>query len=100
LSCLFFSFQNKYIGNPQAVGQRPITYFRQVLALTDLGDYGLDHPEVNTMFPVDVVKRARNIREILAGSGTGAYTGSQGALGFRKDVAEFLEKRDGHPACE
>ncbi|OEU15189.1 hypothetical protein FRACYDRAFT_226038 [Fragilariopsis cylindrus CCMP1102] len=86
------------IGNPQAVGQRPITYFRQVLALTDLGDYGLDHPEVNTMFPVDVVERARKIREILGDSGTGAYTGSQGALGFRKDVAEFLEKRDGHPA--
>jgi len=86
------------IGNPQAVGQRPITYFRQVLALTDLGEYGIDHPQVYSMFPIDVVKRAKKIREILEGSGSGAYTGSQGSLGFRKDVAEFIEKRDGHPA--
>lgn len=88
------------IGNPQAVGQKAITYFRQVLALTDMGDYGIEHPDVLSMFPADVVKRAITVRDILGGSGTGAYTGSQGALGFRKDVAKFIEKRDGHPACK
>lgn len=90
------------IGNPQAVGQHPITYFRQVLALSDLpADCGVDHPEVEKMFPKDVVVRAREIREILggnAGGSTGAYTGSQGALGFRRDVARFIEERDGHPS--
>jgi len=85
------------IGNPQAVGQAPITFFRQVLALTDLGEYGINHPDVRSMFPADVVTRTKEALETL-GSGTGAYTGSQGALGFRKDVAKFIEERDGHPA--
>ena len=90
------------IGNPQAVGQNPITFYRQVMALADLpAAYGVDHPEVEKMFPSDVVKRARQVREYLGGADggtTGAYTGSQGALGFRKDVAKFIEERDGHPA--
>lgn len=51
------------------------------------------------MFPADVVTRARKILEILDGVGTGAYTGSQGTLGFRKEVATFIQERDGgHPA--
>lgn len=91
------------IGNPQAVGQNPITFYRQVMALADLpAAYGVDHPEVAKMFPSDVIKRARQIHEHLGGADgsgtTGAYTGSQGALGFRRDVARFIEERDGHPA--
>jgi alanine transaminase len=87
------------IGNPQAVGQPPITFFRQVIALADLpAEYGVDHPLVNSMFPADVISRAKIIRETLGGAGTGAYTGSHGALGFRKDVANFIQERDGHPA--
>lgn len=58
----------------------------------------MDHPEVFSMFPSDVVERVRSIRDTLGGVGTGAYTGSQGALGFRKDVATAIAKRDGHPA--
>jgi len=87
------------IGNPHQVGQEPITYYRQVLALCDLpAEYGVDHPEVSRMFPGDVIKRAREMRELVGPSGTGAYTQSQGILGFRKHVAEFIEKRDGYPA--
>lgn len=29
---------------------------------------------------------------------TGAYTGSVGVVEFRKDVAKFIEERDGYPA--
>lgn len=87
------------VGNPHSVGQQPITFFRQVASLTDLGDDGIYHPDVLRMFPTDVVERAKTIQRVLEGSGTGAYTGSQGALGFRKDVARFIEERDeGHPA--
>ncbi|VEU45311.1 unnamed protein product [Pseudo-nitzschia multistriata] len=87
------------IGNPHSVGQQPITFFRQVLALTDLNEAdGIHHPNVGRMFPADVIERAKSIRRMLDGSGTGAYTGSQGALGFRKDVSKFIEDRDGHPA--
>ncbi len=87
------------IGNPQSVGQNPITYYRQVLALCDLpAEVGVDHPDVHSLFPADVVQRAREMREAIGPAGTGAYSGSQGVLQFRKDVAAFIEQRDGHPA--
>ena len=87
------------IGNPQAVGQSPITYYRQVMALCDLpAEDGVDHPDVLKMFPKDVVNRAKEMRNAIGPAGTGAYTGSQGVLQFRKDVADFIAERDGHPA--
>jgi len=87
------------IGNPHQVGQSPITYYRQVLALCDLPPQcGVDHPQVETMFPKDVIERAKMMMELIGPSGTGAYTSSQGVLGFRKHVAEFIQKRDGYPS--
>merc|ERR1719410_2624996 len=88
------------IGNPHQVGQPPISYYRQVLALCDLPpQFGVDHPNVLSMFPEDVIERAREYREILGPSGTGAYTHSQGILGFRKHVADFIQTRDsGYPS--
>jgi aspartate/methionine/tyrosine aminotransferase len=88
------------IGNPHQVGQAPITYYRQVLALCDLpAAQGVDHPHVHDLFPQDVVARARDYRDNIIGpSGTGAYTHSQGLLGFRKHVAEYIQNRDGYPA--
>jgi len=59
------------------VGQKPITYYRQVLSLCDLpAEFGVDHPKVYELFPADVVERAREYREIIGPSGTGAYTHS------------------------
>lgn len=85
------------IGNPHQVGQNPITYYRQVLALCDLpAEVGVDHPQVNQLFPEDVVKRAKEYRKLIGSSGTGAYTHSQGILGFRKQVANFIQQRDGY----
>lgn len=87
------------IGNPHQVGQSPITFYRQVLALCDLpADCGVEHPSVNEMFPADVIERAREYRDIIGPSGTGAYTHSQGILGFRKHVAKFIEARDSYPS--
>lgn len=87
------------IGNPHQVGQPPITYYRQVLALCDLpAACGVDNPNVYDMFPEDVVNRAKEMREIIGPSGTGAYTHSQGILGFRKLVAAFIEARDKYPS--
>jgi aspartate/methionine/tyrosine aminotransferase len=87
------------IGNPHQVGQKPITYYRQVLALCDLpAECGVDHPQVYDIFPKDVVERAREYRDIIGPSGTGAYTHSQGILGFRKHVAEYIQARDGYKA--
>eukprot|EP00980_Cylindrotheca_fusiformis_P010724 scaffold2403_cov87-Cylindrotheca_fusiformis.AAC.2 len=85
------------IGNPHQVGQQPITYFRQILALCDLpAECGVDHPDIGAVFPKDVIERAREYREIIGPSGTGAYSHSQGILGLRKHVAEYIQNRDGY----
>lgn len=88
------------VGNPHAVGQAPITFYRQVLALCDLPpENGILHPNVNMMFPADVIERATHISQNVIGSvGTGAYTHSQGLQAVRQDVASFIQQRDGHEA--
>lgn len=85
------------IGNPQSVGQKPLTWPRQVLALVDLPDeQGIDHPLVSHMFPEDAIRRAREIKSIgLEGNGSGAYSNSKGVKMFRDDVVSFLRNRDG-----
>ncbi len=66
------------IGNPHQVGQSPIIFYRQVLALCDLPpECGVNHPDVQKMFPADVVERAKEMMELIGPSGTGAYTSSQ-----------------------
>lgn len=52
------------------------------------------------MFPADVIARAREYREIIGPSGTGAYSHSQGILGLRKHVADYIAQRDGYPAYQ
>jgi len=84
------------IGNPQALGQRPLTFVRQVLSLLDYPPL-VDHPDARALFPEDVRQRAR---ELLAGipGGVGAYSESQGALYVRQACARFIAARDGHAA--
>lgn len=87
------------VGNPQSLGQPPLTWPRQVMALSDLPDaLGVDHPNVNLLFPHDAISRARQIKQALGGHGTGAYTHSQGPSAFRKEIALFIEKRDNLPS--
>ncbi|GLH70295.1 aminotransferase AlaT [Geothrix rubra] len=78
------------IGNPQSLGQKPLTWNRQILALCE-------YPELmaaaSGAFPVDVVETAR---AILAGTrhGLGAYSESRGVRFIREAVAEFILERD------
>ena len=82
------------IGNPHGVGQQALTWPRQVLALVDLPSVvGVDHVDAEKIFPVDAIRRARKIKSELKG-GTGAYSHSQGAPCFRRDICEFLKRRD------
>lgn len=85
------------IGNPHGVGQRSLTWPRQVMALCNLPDeVGIDSPMAAQMFPQDVIKRAREIKhKALQDHGTGAYSHSQGTMPFREHIAKFIEKRDG-----
>jgi aspartate/methionine/tyrosine aminotransferase len=82
------------IGNPQAVGQKPITFIRQVLSLVEYPEI-LNNPNINMLYPSDVIDRAK---EYIKGSkfGIGAYSNSQGFYFALKDVANFIEKRDGY----
>ncbi len=84
------------IGNPQSVGQQPLTWPRQVSALVDLPEsVGIDHPKAHLLFPRDAMERAREIKVGLGGHGSGAYSHSKGAKIFRQDVVSFLQHRDG-----
>lgn len=83
------------IGNPQSVGQKPLTWPRQVLALIDLPDeLGVDHPDATKIFPSDAIARAKEMKAALGGHGSGAYSHSKGVKKFREDVAKFIEQRD------
>ena len=83
-------------GNPQAAGTDPVTFYREVLALCDCPTL-LERSDVESLFSPDAVARARTLVNGIPG-GTGAYSHSQGVIGFRERVAIFLEERDGFPA--
>lgn len=84
------------VGNPQQLGQKPVTFNRQVQALVS-APFLFDHPLVDQMFPKDVIARAKKIHTMMGG-GVGAYTDSRGSAPIRKEVAEFIERRDGYPS--
>lgn len=89
------------IGNPHSVGQSPLTWPRQVLALVELPDaVGVNNPEAAKLFPADAIRRAKEIKEGLGGMGTGAYTHSKGAKCFRDEIVKFIETRDGGVKCD
>uniref|UniRef100_A0A7N0VG75 alanine transaminase n=1 Tax=Kalanchoe fedtschenkoi TaxID=63787 RepID=A0A7N0VG75_KALFE len=85
------------IGNPQSLGQQPITFFREVLALCDHPTI-LDSPEAASLFSSDSIQRAWQILEQIPGRATGAYSHSQGVKGLRDTIAAGIEARDGFPA--
>lgn len=81
------------IGDCHAMGQKPITFIRQLLAVCtnpdDLMESGL--------YPSDVVERAKDILSHCRGYSIGSYSDSRGIMVIREHVAEFLSQRDGHP---
>ncbi|XP_067107475.1 alanine aminotransferase 2-like [Osmerus mordax] len=82
------------IGDAHAMGQRPITFLRQVLALCAYPDLLEDNK-----FPEDAKSRARRILHACGGGSLGAYSASQGIECIRQDVARYIEKRDGGIPC-
>lgn len=78
------------IGNPQALGQKPLTYVRQVLALAEWPELASKAPEA---FPEDILATARTILT-ESKSGLGAYSESKGLKFVRKAIAEFIKERD------
>ncbi|KAL9268300.1 Glutamate--glyoxylate aminotransferase 2-like protein [Drosera capensis] len=84
------------VGNPHALGQKPLTFPRQVVALCQ-APFLLDDPNVGLLFPADAIARAKHYLSLTSG-GLGAYSDSRGIPGVRKEVAEFIERRDGYPS--
>jgi len=78
------------IGNPHSLGQKPLTWIRQVLAL-------VNYPELleanKGLFPTDVLAMARLILQQTK-HGLGAYTESKGLCFIREAMANFIERRD------
>uniref|UniRef100_H9G7S6 Alanine aminotransferase 1 n=1 Tax=Anolis carolinensis TaxID=28377 RepID=H9G7S6_ANOCA len=82
------------IGDAQAMGQKPITFFRQVSALCMYPDL-LKDPN----FPEDAKEKARRLLAACGGRSIGAYSASPGIELIRQDVARFIERRDGGIPC-
>ncbi|KAF8401169.1 hypothetical protein HHK36_014473 [Tetracentron sinense] len=85
------------IGNPQSLGQQPITFFREVLALCDHPAI-LDRSETQGLFSADAIERAWQILDQIPGRATGAYSHSQGVKGLRDTIAAGIAARDGFPS--
>jgi len=85
------------IGNPQALGQKPLTWVRSVLSLCEYPE--LMEGRNADAFPADVVETARNI---LAWSkhGLGAYSESKGMRFVREAIARFIRDRDSADGVE
>lgn len=81
------------IGNPHELGQKPISFFREVFALVNAPAL-LESPAVRASVPSDVLERAEKYLKVLP-AGTGAYTNSQGIEAIRQEVADFIAARDG-----
>ncbi|XP_074997119.1 alanine aminotransferase 1 isoform X2 [Calonectris borealis] len=72
------------------MGQKPITFLRQVTSLCLYPEL-LTHPSI----PEDAKDRARRLLAACAGQSVGSYSASPGVELVRRDVAQFLQRRDG-----
>jgi len=81
------------VGDAHVAGQKPISFYRQVLALITYPPFMESPPQG---IPKDVVDRARVLHK--ASAGLGAYSGAQGLLHVRQTCAKFIEDRDGFPS--
>ncbi|XP_078139827.1 alanine aminotransferase 2-like [Centroberyx gerrardi] len=82
------------IGDAHAMGQQPITFLRQVVALCCFPEL-LDSPAL----PDDAKQRAQRILQGCGGQSLGSYSASQGVECIRQDIAAYIEQRDqGVPA--
>lgn len=98
------------IGNPQALGQRPLTFYRQVLGLVEDPSKIVRERQLNKLFKnnnntLSGIKDTDLISDYVLDlsekfiarmeNGMGAYSVSNGPLFIREAIAEFIDKRDG-----
>ena len=95
------------LGNPQQLGQPPITFYKQVLSALELLDLYKKRPGVEekdireienklrALYPDEVIKRAKELSEQIGY--VGAYTPTKGIPAIRQSIARFIQSRDGTP---
>ncbi|XP_060665161.1 alanine aminotransferase 2 [Drosophila nasuta] len=83
------------IGDCHAMGQQPLTFLRQLLALT-MEPRLLNTPD----YPADVKERACALLAACQGGSMGSYTDSAGLEHVRRQVASFIKERDGGVDCD
>lgn len=86
----FESISACHVGNPQVMGQKPLTWIRQGLALAAYPEL-LNHPE---LFPPDIIEKIKKLLARVKG-GIGAYSESQGLLAVREEICYYIKTRDG-----
>ncbi|KAG0743379.1 hypothetical protein G6F57_008722 [Rhizopus arrhizus] len=96
-----FKFDNVIfcnIGNPHIFNQKPITFFRQVASLCENQDLlkKENREIVSKLYPEDAIARAETLLEHIGY--LGAYSDAQGIDHIRKNIAKFIERRDGYRA--
>ncbi|OMJ76476.1 hypothetical protein SteCoe_24142 [Stentor coeruleus] len=80
------------IGNPQFLGQKPLTWVRQGLSIV-VNPQILDCPEILAYYPPDIIERGKYLLSRIQG-GVGAYSDSQGLDVVRESIAKYIEDRD------
>merc|ERR1711909_222747 len=86
----FTSVIKANIGDAHAMGNKPITFIRQVLAI-------ITHPLLleTDAFPEDAKSRAHDILAGCRGGSVGSYSDSPGIEIIRRHVASYIKARDG-----
>ncbi|MFH4974292.1 hypothetical protein AB6A40_001001 [Gnathostoma spinigerum] len=89
----FTSIVKANIGDAHDMGQKPITFIRQVVACTA-------YPELmkSSEIPEDVKEHAKLILHDCGGHSVGSYGPSPGIECIRKHCADYISQRDGIPA--
>lgn len=80
------------LGNPQGVGQKPVTYLRQMVA-------GFACPDLigKYVLPTDVELRVKHILNSCSGKSSGSYQATAGIPAVVDDVAAYISDRDEIP---
>lgn len=82
-----------HAGDPQGMGQKPVTFFQQTVSLCI-------NPSLlqSDYFPSDVKQRATTILKNCEGNTIGSASDCRGMEVVRRQVAHFIRERDGVPA--
>ncbi|KAK6492119.1 alanine aminotransferase 2-like [Huso huso] len=84
-----------HYGDGHAMGMKPITFIRQVMA-------ACFYPELldSEQLPDDVKSRAKILLQKCDGGSIGSYCDSSGLLHVRHSVSRYIERRDGGVPCD